>query len=246
MKSQTIDRQPEVKTRMGVLPQIRHWILLPAVLAVAVLALGLTMKSVRALTAADLAIDQAVSRDHSTVLNGLALALNSLFSPVGGIIMLVLVCLFLLVERRSPVNAIAVGAITSAGWLSSEVFKVLVPRHRPDPGALLDPLVSEPASNSFPSGHTSLAVSLAIALFLLARGTRWERPTLACGAVMAVAVAASRVYLGVHYPTDVAASFPVSIAGITFFAGLWNRYALRLLARVNVLRRFGPVPYPAR
>ncbi len=121
--------------------------------------------------------------------------------------MLARVCLFLLVVRTSPVNAIAVGAVTSAGWLSSEAFNVIVSRHRPDPTALADPMVPEFGTDSFPSGHTALAVSLAAALYLPARGTRWERFTLFEGLMVALAVAASHVYLGVHYPSDVAASF---------------------------------------
>lgn len=230
------------RARLMVLPGIRHWILWPAVMAVVLLAAGLTLTSVRALTVADLGVDQDVSRSHSPALNLVALGLNGIFSPAGGVAILALICLFLLLVRRSPVNALAFGALVSAGWLSSEVFKVLVGRNRPDPGSLADPLVMEPSSHSFPSGHTSLAVSLAIGLYLLARGTRWERPALIGGTVMALAVAASRVYLGVHYPTDVAASFVASAAGILFFTGLWNRFAARILAGMPLLRRFGPVP----
>ncbi|MDQ6752919.1 MAG: phosphatase PAP2 family protein [Actinomycetota bacterium] len=229
---------------MAVLPQIRHWVLWPLLLAAFTLTVGLTLKSARALTAADLGVDQAFSRDHSPVLTFLALATAAVFSPAGGVVMIAVLCLFLLFVRRSPVNAVATGAVASAGWLSSEVFKVLVARHRPEAAVLFDPLVREPGTGSFPSGHTSLAVSLAVAVFLLARGTRWQWAALACGAAVAVGVAVSRVYLGVHYPTDVAASFIVSGTGILFCTGWWNRYALKVLVRVPWLDRLGPIPAP--
>ena len=125
------------------------------------------------------------------------------------------------------------------------MFKLIVSRHRPDAAGLADPLVTEPGTDSFPSGHTALAVSLAVALYLLARGTRWERPALLAGIAVAVTVAASRIYLGVHYPSDVTASFLTSAAGILLLTGLWNRHATRLLDRITILRSFGPVPSPA-
>lgn len=232
------------QARMAVLPQLRHWVLWPAITAALALASGLVLVRVRGLTATELGVDQALSRDHSPVFTFLALAIAKVFSPAGGIIMIGLLCLFLLLVRRSPVNAVATGAVASAGWLSAEVFKVLVARHRPAPASLFDPLLPEPGSGSFPSGHTALAVSLAITVFLLARGTRWHWPALTGGAVTAAAVAVSRVYLGVHYPSDVAASFLVSGAAIAFFAGLWNRSGLAVLARIPLLQRLGPIPPP--
>jgi undecaprenyl-diphosphatase len=229
---------------MAVLPQLRHWILWPAIAAAATLAAGLVLVRVRALAGVELGVDQALSRDHSRALTFLALAIAKVFSPPGGVIMIALLCLFILFVRRSPVNAVATGAVASAGWLSAEVFKVLVDRHRPDPAALADPLLPEPGTGSFPSGHTALAVSLALAVFLLARGTRWQWPALAGGAAVSLAVAASRVYLGVHYPTDVTASFVTSGAAVAFLTGLWNRYGLAVLARIPLLDRIGPVPAP--
>jgi membrane-associated phospholipid phosphatase len=233
-----------VQARMAVLPQLRHWVLWPVIAAALTLASGLVLVRVRGLTAAELGVDQSLSRDHSPVFAFLALAVDTVFSPAGGVIMIGLLCLFLLLVRRSPVNAVATGAVASAGWLSAELFKVLVARHRPPPDSLSDPLLPEPGTGSFPSGHTALAVSLAIAVFLLARGTRWQWPALAGGTVVAAGVAASRVYLGVHYPSDVAASFLAAGAAIAFFTGLWNRYGLAVLTRIPLLKRLGPIPRP--
>jgi membrane-associated phospholipid phosphatase len=230
------------QARMAVLPQPRHWVLWPVVIAVLTLTAGLVLVQRRGFTTAELGIDQMLSRGHSPVPTFLALTAATVFSPGGGVVMIALLCLFLLVIRRSPVNALATGAVASVGWLSVEVFKVLVDRHRPDAALLADPLLAEPGTGSFPSGHTALAVSLAIAVFLLARGTRWQWPALAGGALMAVGVAASRVYLGVHYPTDVAASFLVAGAAIAFFTGVWNRFGIAVLSRLPLLERFGPVP----
>jgi undecaprenyl-diphosphatase len=52
--------------------------------------------------------------------------------------------------------------------------------------------------------------------------------------VLAFVVAWSRLYIGVHYPTDVAASFLAAGAALVLLTGLWNRFAARILQRVPI------------
>ena len=52
---------------------------------------------------------------------------------------------------------------------------------------------------------------------------------------MALVVAWSRLYIGVHYPTDVAASFLAASAAVVLLAGLWNLAAPRLANRLPAL-----------
>ena len=84
-----------------------------------------------------------------------------------------------------------------------------------------------PPTSSFPSGHTGAAVALygCLAVILLRNiGRRWVAVGLAiAGFVIPVLVAASRVYRGMHYPTDVAAG---AIAG-----GIWLTAVLIVLLR---------------
>ena len=163
------------------------------------------------------------------------------FAPAVGVPVVLLLGLFLM-ARKAPVNAIAVMTVASLGWVASEVFKIIIARPRPDQSQLFDPLSPETGSNSFPSGHAAFAVALAFAVYFLARGSRWARTAAIVGALVAVIVAWSRVYVGVHYPSDVIASFFASTAAVILFAGLWNRYAARILIRVPWLTRIGPVP----
>jgi undecaprenyl-diphosphatase len=233
------------RTRLARLPQLRHWIVLPLVFAVLIVAAGLTMRSDPAFTATDFSVDAVLSHHHTPPRTAIALFVNVVLSPVGGVVMIAVICLFLLLVRRSPVNAVATGLVAAGSWVSSELFTLIVARHRPDAAALFDPITPEPGTDSFPSGHTALAVALAIALFLLARGTRWQWPVLVIGVAVTVTVALSRIYLGVHYPTDVAASFLTSLTGASFITGLWNKVGLAVLARLPFLARLGPVPAPA-
>ncbi|MFE5835259.1 phosphatase PAP2 family protein [Arthrobacter sp. NPDC056493] len=232
------------RTRLAVLPQLQHWIAVPLMFAILIIAAGFSLRSSRDFTAADLSVDAALSHHHTPPRTAIALAVNVLFSPAAGVVIIAAICLFLLLVRRSPVNAFATGLVAAGSWVSSELFKLIVARHRPDSAALFDPLTPEPGTDSFPSGHTALAVAIVIALFLLARGSRWQWPVLVVGAAVALTVALSRIYLGVHYPTDVAASFLTSLTGASFITGLWNRYGLAALARLPFLARLGPVPAP--
>ena len=59
------------------------------------------------------------------------------------------------------------------------------------------------SSTAFPSGHTTTATTIATALAVIAWPTRWRWPVIAAAAVFSLAMAVSRVYLGVHWPSDV-------------------------------------------
>jgi membrane-associated phospholipid phosphatase len=91
----------------------------------------------------------------------------------------------------------ALGAVGAAGLLVT-VLKELFDRARP-PAAGVDAVGVIPASASFPSGHATTAFAAAVAVGLFY--PRLRRPLLALAAVVAL----SRVYLGVHYASDVVA-----------------------------------------
>jgi membrane-associated phospholipid phosphatase len=224
--------RPASGTQFRPLPQLRHWLLVGALLCAAVVALGLTVQLLPGDAAAELAMDQDLSLHHGAALTVVAMGINVLFGPVAGLLLLGVTSLCIWLVRRDPVKALAFILVGSSGWVASEFFKLIFARQRPNPALLFDPLSPETGSNSFPSGHTCFAVALAFALYFLARGTRWAKAVAIAGAVMAVIVAWSRIYVGVHYPTDVAASFLAGSAAVVLLAGLWNRFAPRILKRL--------------
>ncbi len=100
-------------------------------------------------------------------------------------------------RRRAALDVAAVGAIA---WFASQGMKRLVRRPRPYQIEEAERLVSEPAGSSFPSGHPAVAAAVATVLVPhLPRGGG------VAGGCVASFVAGSRVYVGVHYPTDVVA-----------------------------------------
>jgi undecaprenyl-diphosphatase len=83
------------------------------------------------------------------------------------------------------------------------VVKLVVARPRPT----LEQL-NTLKSLSFPSEHTTQAAAIYLTIAIqLSKGVnpRWRQLLVALAVVIGLAVAWSRVYLGVHYPTDVAA-----------------------------------------
>ena len=110
-------------------------------------------------------------------------------------------------RRRIPLGAVAAGVAAAVAGVVVALLKETFDRARPpvaDPSlAAVGPI---PASASFPSGHSATAFAAAVAVGLLYPRLRW--PLLG----LAVLVAASRVYLGVHYVTDVAVGSGLGVA----------------------------------
>ncbi len=201
---------------------LRTWFLLPVgvVLFALTLTLGLIAKSYGSFSP-DLALDVDLSQARNPVMTAVGLGLNYGLGPVGAITILVLICAWLAFIRRAPIRAMAFGSITVAGWLSSEIGKATVARVRPPAGAV-HALVSQTGHDSFPSGHTAFAASLAWAVILvLARHGLQRRLAIVAGVLFTAAVGLSRMYIGVHYPTDVVGGALISTAGILIWLAVW-------------------------
>lgn len=224
------------RSRLTHLPTLKHWIVVPIAMSIVVLALGFGATT-GSYTGSELAIDQWLSTQHVGWLNALSLGLEQILGPRGAIVILVLLLVVLWAVRRTPVDAIAVVGITGFGWVYSLLFKYAVHRQRPDAHLLANPLSPDMDPNSFPSGHVCFAVSLTIALYFLFRHKRWAMWVLVLGLLFSAFVAYTRAYVGVHYPMDVIASFPASIAGILLFSGLWNRLVPPVLAKIPFITR---------
>jgi undecaprenyl-diphosphatase len=155
-----------------------------------------------------------VLRMRTPALTELAHGLTFLGSEVVVGCLAVLTLLTLLARRRLTHAATFAVAIGGSAFLTVAV-KLLVAR--PRPGAA-DRLGALDTTYSFPSGHTlNSTVFLALVVWLLWPAAKQAgRIALVTAAiVMAVGVAASRVYLGYHWLTDVVASGLVALAWLS-------------------------------
>lgn len=101
----------------------------------------------------------------------------------------------------------------AGGGLLHVTVKELVGRARPD---LAEPLL-QAAGHAFPSGHTggtTLGVGILLVVLLPRVPRPWRPVVLAAGVLLAVAVGATRVVLGVHWPSDVVAGWLLSSAWV--------------------------------
>lgn len=141
-----------------------------------------------------------------------------------GLIALVAGALILYLMRRGDRRASVMAVVAlPGGMLLNAALKQLV--HRPRPSFTGAPALSH--NYSFPSGHTAGATLLygLLALYVL---TRWP-PSAGRTAVWVacvptpLAVGVSRVYLGVHYPSDALAAVLEGVAWLSV-AVLWERH----------------------
>lgn len=128
-------------------------------------------------------------------------------------------------ERIDDANFSAVLVI--GGTLLAAIFKKVLGRVRPEQALAL---IQLPSSSSFPSGHSmgSMCLGLAASIAIITSTSLLFLPKvlLVLGCILYVfLVGVSRVYLGVHWPSDVVAAWCLGGAWIAFATGL-NRIFL--------------------
>ncbi|MFQ3618406.1 MAG: phosphatase PAP2 family protein [Cyanobacteriota bacterium] len=88
-------------------------------------------------------------------------------------------------------------------------LKALWKRDRP---FLWDSGTPRPHDFSFPSGHAMTSVALVVVLLILLGSSRWRLWAVLFGVLFVLAIAWTRLYLGVHYPSDILGGWMMAIA----------------------------------
>ncbi len=116
-----------------------------------------------------------------------------------GILWVLLSALLLIPKKTRKIGCASFIALFASLVINNLILKNLVARTRPyDAFQELAPLVTRPSDFSFPSGHTGSSFASAYVL--------WRRLPKTAGIpalVMAALIGLSRLYVGVHYPSDV-------------------------------------------
>lgn len=117
---------------------------------------------------------------------------------------------YLWLDRKYRMTGFLLAA-TIGGLLISGLLKLIFSRPRPD----VVPHLSHVATSSFPSGHSLLSAVAYLTLGALLSAVTPQRRlkiyVLMVAIFLSVVIGASRVYLGVHYPTDVLAGWMVGL-----------------------------------
>jgi undecaprenyl-diphosphatase len=149
-----------------------------------------------------------------TLMQGVTLTASALVvTAVAGI------AIWLWRGRRNKLDALTMIATLAGSVIINTLLKLVFARPRPD---VFQPLTVE-HSYSFPSGHTSTAIAFYGLLAVLLWRANHRGAALLPG-LWVLAVAFSRVYLGVHYPSDVLGSLALGLIWLSAVMYVHDRY----------------------
>jgi membrane-associated phospholipid phosphatase len=144
---------------------------------------------------------------------------------------ILLLLIFILLKEKWWTIRVAVVSVTSLGVMS--LLKNLFQRIRPD-----DPLVDGITNYGFPSGHGMMAIAfyglLAGWIAVTVENKLLRRSVIAFLILLVLMIGYSRIYLRVHYATDVLAGFCVGI--------IWLTFCLWIVKQFSNRHRSKPVP----
>ncbi|KKC46888.1 MULTISPECIES: phosphatase PAP2 family protein [unclassified Paenibacillus] len=139
---------------------------------------------------------------------------------VTGIVLVIVAALLLVGYRRELI--FFAGVIVGSSLLNV-LLKLIFHRARPDVHRIIDA-----AGYSFPSGHSMAAFTLyGVTIYFLWKhlARSWMKAAaVSAGIVMILMIGISRIYLGVHYPSDVLGGYLISAAWLTASIGWYERY----------------------
>jgi undecaprenyl-diphosphatase len=187
-----------------------------------VLALLLAMIGLGLLLTSLLGDENGVNRSLAAHPSGAADAVSGFFSMVGSTPVIIgvtaVTAVILRLTLRRWAEPLFLCAAVSAQAIIFFFTTLVIDRQRP----AVRHLDASPPTSSFPSGHTSAAVALycglALILATLARRT-WLKTLAWLLVLVPVSVAVSRLYRGMHHPSDVLASF---LNGSLCVAIMWS------------------------
>lgn len=130
------------------------------------------------------------------------------FTYLGNWQTIVIICLLLLAyDKTRKTYGIPLTTVAAFSCIVNKIFKVIVAKPRPDVANML----IEQGGYTYPSGHTTTFVAVLFFLaYLLYKNMKNQYASLfyiVLFNIMAIAMAFSRVYLGVHHTSDVIAGF---------------------------------------
>ena len=123
-----------------------------------------------------------------------------------GFIWIALTIVLLISKKHRKTGILMALALVFDVILCNGILKNAIARTRPfDVNTAISLLVKKPTDYSFPSGHTAASFAAVTALFFAKEKYRYQ------ALVLAVLIAFSRLYLYVHYPTDILGGILVGI-----------------------------------
>ncbi len=161
----------------------------------------------------ELQILDALQKIHTPVIDTLMCGITRLGDA--GMIWILLCVVLLLMPKTRKSGIILLAGLLADLLICNVILKPVVQRIRPfDVMTEIELLVKRPLDYSFPSGHTAASFTSVMALYLAGEKKLWK-----LALMLAVLIAFSRLYLYVHYPTDVLGGVVIGV--ISGALGYW-------------------------
>lgn len=142
-----------------------------------------------------------------------------------GLFWILLSALLLLSKKTRKIGVISFLALLASLFLNNLLLKNLVGRIRPyDVCGMLTPLVAKPVDFSFPSGHTGSSFASAYVMY-----RHLPKKAGIALLVLASCIALSRLYVGVHYPSDVFVGMFTGIGSGWLAEWMYRRYFAKMI-----------------
>ena len=184
--------------------------------------------AIRVRSGATLALDEAtlkmINQWSSQGFDRTILFLTTLAGPILATTIGVLLFAFFLVQKKK-LNSLYVVLTMLGTFLINTGLKLYFGRTRP----ALWPALVEEGSHSFPSGHSMISMAIALTVVILFYNSKFRRTIIVLGIVYVTIIGFTRLYLGVHYPSDVLGGWMASI--------LWVSLVSKLMLRNKTFRQ---------
>ncbi|APH18584.1 phosphatase PAP2 family protein [Clostridium botulinum] len=157
---------------------------------------------------------------HKSIANDFLDKIMIFITSIGnlGLIWIAISVLLLISKKYRRVGMLCIASLILSSLIGEVVLKNLVQRGRPFTAIEgINLLVKAPKSFSFPSGHT--ASSFAVATVIGRKIKNFKLPIY----ILAFAIAFSRLYLYVHYPSDVLVGILIGIVSANIILYIYNK-----------------------
>jgi undecaprenyl-diphosphatase len=120
--------------------------------------------------------------------------------------------------RRAPAAALLLALTVLVERSSVDLLKEWIGRPRPSFGVL-----GLPHSLAYPSGHAANSMTAFLAIALIAAPPAYRRPAVAAALILSFAVGLSRIYLCVHWPSDVIGGWAFGLLAVAIALAIGRR-----------------------
>lgn len=176
--------------------------------------------------------DTAVYKFITQIMSEPVTVMTKIITNFGGAIVLISICLIALIVLKNKKYGIAMSVNLITVTLINIIIKNIVCRERPNVLRLV-----EESGYSFPSGHSMASMAFYGFLIYLIYNSKIKNKKIKialCTAIgtLIVLIGLSRIYVGVHYASDVLAGFIISFAYLIIFINLvYNRYGDKIFKK---------------